>query len=61
MPVGHYPGGDFKLAAESTGVKARRKLGLKIRFWSLHPKIVIEAIGANGISWGGRITKERRA
>lgn len=61
MPVGHHPCGDFKLAAESTGVKARRKLGLKIRCWSLHHKIVIEAIGTNGISWGEWITKERRA
>lgn len=31
------------MAAGSTGVKARRKAGLKIRFWSLHHEIVIEA------------------
>lgn len=29
--MGHHPGGDFKLAAECTGVKARRKLGLEDR------------------------------
>lgn len=31
------------MAAGSTGVKARRKAGLKIQFWSLHHEIVIEA------------------
>lgn len=41
--------------------RPEENLGLKIGFWSLHPKIVIEAIEANGISWGGRTTKERTA